>query len=90
MKDLIVKIQFEYSDGSCNTYDVKLTVPSSMDVFEVMDIIEKEHKYLKEEDEEATYCYQGRVPGTLIDYVCEKYGWTWGFFHYDIELNCLA
>lgn len=29
----------------------------------------------------------GRNPVTLLDYICEKYGWSWSDFEFDIDLN---
>lgn len=36
---------------------------------------------------EDLYGTVGRTPVTLLDYTCEKYGWKWEDFEFDIDLN---
>ena len=36
---------------------------------------------------EDLYETVGRTPVTLLDYMCEKYGWKWEDFEFDIDLN---
>lgn len=33
----------------------------------------------------ARYEYDGRNPVTLLDYVCEKYEWSWELLKYDLD-----
>lgn len=87
MKNLNIKIDFEYEDGSETTGEFVLTVPYDATELDVVDILEHEHKYLSKEDEEDFYALHGKVPETLLDYVCEKYGWYWRRFGFDIEMK---
>lgn len=87
MKNLNIKINFGYEDGSETTGEFTLTVPYHTTELEVVDILKKEHEYLNKEDEEDFYALHGKVPGTLLDYVCEKYGWFWRRFEFDIEMK---
>lgn len=68
-------------------WDFKVTVPSNVSETEVVDILRKEHKYLCTEDKEDIYEIQGKDPSTLLDYVCEKYDWSWRKFEYDIDIT---
>lgn len=86
MKTLSVRINFLWDDNN-DIKEFKLTVPSNVSTSEVIDVLEKEHKYLDTEDTEEIYGFQGRTPGTLLDYVCEKYGWSWDDYMFDIDID---
>lgn len=68
-------------------WEYKLTVPSDVSEIEIADVLKREHEYLDTADEDDIYGVQGRSPETLLDYVCKKYGWSWGDFTFDIDLN---
>lgn len=87
MKNLNIKIDFGYEDGSETTGEFTLIVPYYSPALDVVDILKKEHEYLSKKDEEDIYALQGKVPETLLDYVCEKYGWHWKKFGFDIVLK---
>lgn len=87
MKNLNIKIDFGYEDGSETTGEFVLTVPYFSPALDVVDILKKEHEYLSKEDQENIYALYGKVPETLLDYVCEKYGWHWRNFGFDIEMK---
>lgn len=75
MKALNVKIEM-ISDGfDCSEY-VQLIIPDNIDENKITSIIKEEHKYLCE-DTEDIYGFRGKAPETLLDYVCEKYKWSW-------------
>ena len=86
MKTLNLRINFFWDDGD-DIWEFKLTVPSNVSEIEVTDILKKEHEYLDMEDEEDIYGINGRDPITLLDYICEKYGWSWSDFEFNIDLN---
>lgn len=90
MMTLNLRINFFYDDGD-DMKSFKLTVPDNVSSIEITDILRKEHEYLceieDEEDEEDIYGTMGRNPETLLDYVCEKYGWSWREFEFDIDVN---
>ena len=87
MKNLNIKIDFVYEDDSETTGEFVLIVPHRATELYVVDILEKEHEYLSKEDQEDNYGFQGKVPETLLDYVCEKYGWHWRKFGFEIEMK---
>ena len=86
MKTINLRINFFWDDGD-DMQEFALTIPSNVCEIEVVDILEKEHDYLCTEDEEDIYGVQGRNPETLLDYVCEKYGWSYKTFEFDIDIN---
>lgn len=85
MKTLNIRITFFWDDDDIRKF--KLTVPSNVSEIEVADTLKKEHEYLDMEDEEDIYGLNGRDPVTLLDYICEKYGWSWSDFEFDIDLT---
>ena len=86
MKTLNLRTNFFWDNGD-DILEFKLTVPSNISEIEVADILKKEHEYLDMEDNEDIYEINGRSPVTLLDYVCEKYGWSWSDFEFDIDLD---
>lgn len=85
MKTLNIRITFFWDDDDIRKF--KLTVPSNVSEIEVADTLKKEHEYLDMEDKEDIYGLNGRNPVTLLDYICEKYGWSWSDFEFDIDLT---
>lgn len=86
MKKLNLRINFFWDDCD-DIWEFVLTVPENVTELEVSEILIKEHNYLNMEDDEDLYGIQGRNPVTLLDYICEKYGWNWADFEFDIDLN---
>lgn len=86
MKDVNIKLNFMWDDCvDSDTFTV--TVPENVDKNDIMQAMEKEHEYLcRDEDGNDTYGTCGRTPGTLLNYVCEKNGWQWKNFEFDIDV----
>ena len=83
MIKILVRLDFFY-DGE-DTIDQFILMVTSFD--DVEEELLKAHKYLCEEDETDLYGKHGRIPLTLINYVCEKNGWKYYDLEYDIDLN---
>ena len=79
-------INFFWDDGD-DIWEFRIIVPENVSEIEVAETLKKEHEYLDMEDEEDIYGVNGRNPVTLLDYICEKYGWSWSDFEFDIDLN---
>ena len=86
MKKINLRINFFWDDGD-DIWEFILTVPNNVTELEVSEILSKEHDYLDTEDDEDFYGIHGRNPVTLLDYICEKYGWSWEDFYFNIDLN---
>lgn len=86
MKKLNLRIDFFWDDGD-DMWEFILKVPSNVTVNEVNDTLTKAHHYLDMEDDTDFYGTSGRNPVTLLDYICNKYGWCWEDFSFDIDLN---
>lgn len=86
MKKLNLRINFFWDDGD-DICEFVLTVPDNVTELEVSEILSKEHHHLCFEDDEDLYGIQGREPETLLDYTCEKYGWSWTDFKFDIDVG---
>lgn len=86
MKKLNLRINFFWDDED-DIWEFTLTVPDDINVISVEEVLLKAHQYLDTEDETDLYGTNGRSPVTLLDYVCQKYGWSWGEFSFDIDLN---
>lgn len=83
MKEITMKLR----NGSNDTQKFVVMAADDMDNAKVAVILKKEHEYLNGKDSEGIYEIQGKTPETLLDYVCEKYGWTWKPFEFDIDLE---
>ena len=81
------KITLKLRNGSNDTRKFVITATDDMDNAKVAVILKKEHEYLNGKDPEGIYEIQGKTPETLLDYVCQKYGWTWEPFEFDIDLE---
>ena len=88
MQEYNIKITFEWDEGD-DAWEGVLYIPNHTRLDMAAEIIKRTHSYLCTEDEEDIYGIQGRSPATLLDYVCEKYGWTWKPFVFDIDLYML-
>ena len=86
MKKFNLRINFFWDDED-DMWKFKLTVPNNVKIEEVKEILFKTHEYLDMEDETDLYGTTGRSPVTLLNYICEKYGWSWEDFSFDIDLN---
>ena len=86
MRTLNVRVNFFWDDGD-DMEAFMLIVPDNIDDNDVFNILQKEHKYLSEEDEDDLYGIRGRNPHTLIEYICQKYGWKSNDFSFDIDVN---
>lgn len=86
MKKFNLRINFFWDDGD-DMWEFSLTVPNNISTEEVKDALIKTHNYLDMEDETDIYGTTGRSPETLLDYMCEKQGWSWEKFDFDIDLN---
>ena len=85
-KTVNVRINFFWDDGD-DMRSFKLTVPENISDDEIMDVLKKEHEYLCTEDEDDIYGVKGRNPDVLLEYICNKHGWAWFDFQYDIDVN---
>lgn len=83
MKSLNIRINSTWDDEE-DLWECKLTVPENVTT-DIEETIIKEHNFLC--DEENIYGNNGRNPVTLMDYICNKYGWDWNYLEYDIDLN---
>ena len=86
MRKLLTRLNFFWDD--CD--DIKqciVIVPDNVTDDEVAKALLDGHEFLCHEDEEDIYGTSGRTPGTLLDYVCEKHGWSWDELEFDIDFN---
>lgn len=86
MIKVLVRLDFSYDDEDAIDHFI-LMVKSGTSFDDVEEELLKAHKYLCEEDETDLYGRHGRIPLTLINYVCEKNGWKYYDLEYDIDLN---
>lgn len=84
---LNIKLNFLWDDGVPEVGQCLLNIPESISALEVAETLQKEHKFLCEEDDEDRYGFCGRTPDTLLDYVCEKNNWDYSRFSFDIDLD---
>jgi len=68
---------------------VILTVPTEVTKEEVVKVITDTNNRLREENDEGDCMYneEGWNASTLMDTVCNKTGWTWGFLNPDLEVD---
>ena len=86
MIKILVRLDFFYDDEDAIDQFI-LMVKSGTSFDDVEDELLKAHKFLCKEDETDLYGKCGRIPLTLINYVCEKNGWKYYDLEYDIDLN---
>lgn len=86
MKKLNLRLNFFWDDED-DMREFRLTVPDNVEVKEVKKILLQTHEYLSTEDETDLYGINGRCPVILLDYICDKHGWEWEDFNFDIDLN---
>lgn len=86
MKKLNLRINFFWDDGD-DMWEFILKVPNNVTVDEVKENLTKTHEYLDMGDDTDLYGTSGRNPVTLLDYMCEKHGWSWEDFSFDIDMN---
>lgn len=86
MQIYTIRIQFCYDDRD-DSWECVLYIPNHTRPDMAATIIRRVHDYLCNEDTENVYKIQGKSPATLLDYVCEKYGWHWKPFDFDIDLS---
>lgn len=86
MKTLTIRINFTWDDED-DLWQFKLIVPNNVTTECVEEILIKEHNYLCDEDDTDLYGNVGRCSVTLLDYICEKYGWKLVDNDFDIDLN---
>ena len=86
MKKFNLRINFFWDDGD-DMWEFSLTVPDNVSIEQIKETLIKTHDYLDMEDETDLYGTAGRSPETLLDYMCEKQGWSWEEFDFDIDLN---
>jgi hypothetical protein len=71
MIKILVRLDFFYDDEDAIDQFI-LMVKSGTSFDDVEDELLKAHKFLCKEDETDLYGKYGRIPLTLINYVCEK------------------
>lgn len=86
MKKYNLRIYFFWDDCD-DVYEFSIDVPQNVTVSEIEEALIESHVYLDTEDETDLYGTTGRNPVTLLDYVCNKHGWHWEDFSFDIDLN---
>lgn len=84
--NICIKANWE-NEAEPDVWHFILTVPKEVDECAVSEILKKEHDFLVNEDTEEIYEINGRSPVTLLDYVCDKYNWSWRDLEFDIEIN---
>lgn len=86
MRTLNLKMNFIW-DEEDDTKEFRLTVPDNVSDNEIAETLKKEHEYLCGEDDEDIYGSVGRAPETLLDYVCDKYGWSWCELEFNVDID---
>lgn len=87
-KKITVRLNFTWDD--CD--DIKgamIYVPECVTEDDVTEEIVNAHNFLCNEDETDIYGIEGRTPGTLLNYVCEKNSWEWFDIEFDVDLNLM-
>lgn len=87
-KTINARLNFEWDDED-DLFEFKLIVPKSTTIETINEVIIKAHNFLcSEEDTEERYEKEGRIPATLLNYICEKNNdWEWEDFFYEVDLN---
>ena len=88
MKKYKVRINFVWDyEYQNDTGEFIIVVPNDVTVEEIEKILSDSHNYLCDEDEDGWYDEAGREPETLLNYVCEKYGWKCEELEFDIDME---
>lgn len=74
-------------NGEDNVWEFRIVVPNNVTVEEVREVLSKTHELLDKEGSEGIYGNDNRSPVALLDYICEKYGWGWEDFNFDMEFS---
>lgn len=83
MRTISIRIEFDslVEDGSYDAVETcRLTVPDDVSEIEVAEILKKAH-------EDKDVYKDGYCPYTLLNYICEKQGWLFSEFPFDVELD---
>lgn len=67
----------------------QITVPSTVSKFDINRIIRTEHTILDEDPEQTIYGSGGRNPETLLDFICQKYNWSYKPLQKDLSISLL-
>lgn len=86
MKKYNMRINFFWDDED-DMLEFVFIVPNYVSIENIKETLVKTHHFLDFEDETDIYGINGRCPSTLIDYICEEYGWNWENFSFDIDMN---
>lgn len=82
MKEYNLRINFWHKEDEM--YEVKFEVPDSVMLGEIEDEVISSYKNL---DKKVTGDLREAMPVLLLDYICNKNGWKWKDFEYDIDIN---
>lgn len=82
----MVKLTF-HEDEERQVKEFNLTVPASVELMRVVDVLSEEHEKLTAELPFGKYGEDGNSPITLLQFVCDKYGWEWSEMKYHIDLQ---
>ena len=83
MRTISIRIEFDslVEDDSYDAVETcRLTVPDDVSEIEVAEILKKAH-------EDKDVYKDGYCPYTLLNYICEKQGWLFSEFPFDVELD---
>lgn len=86
MKRFSMRINYFWDDED-DMWEFVIVVPNNVTIEEIKETLIKTHDFLDMEYETNLYGTTGRSPVTLLDYVCEEYGWEWEDFSFDIDMN---
>ena len=81
-----VRLNFTWDDED-NMQEFNIWVPENVALSEIGETLIEAHNYLCHEDEEDIYGTEGRIPATLLNFVCEKHNWEWDNLEFDIDFN---
>ncbi len=80
-------MQHFHEDEERQVKEFNLTVPASVELMRVVDVLSEEHEKLTAELPFGKYGEDGNSPITLLQFVCDKYGWEWSEMKYHIDLQ---
>lgn len=81
-----VRLNFFWDDGD-DMNSFVIVVPKDITIQHVRTVLLNAHSFLDNEDASDYYGVNGRNPESLINYVCDKYGWKSEDLEFDIDLN---
>ena len=93
MKKYNMRINFirDLCDGENDVWDCIIIVPDDVTIEKIKEELVKAHQYLDNEEanneDDEWYSQDGRVPETLVQYVCEKHNWAYEEIKYDIDVE---